>query len=548
MSFPLLLFQHVSLLICANYYSIFHSLPYTDFCYSFQLMATRQSTRVKTLKCPAPDLSTLLPAQGPSSKRKKTNAESCRDYRMKLKEDPEKWNEYRESQNEYFKKYRATLSEEKRLKQNEQARLRMQAKRNRDKESARPAPATRRSVEEQRRVWNEQYQKRTAKLTPQKRAAMNKKRREKRHQKKEDAKPTNLEGNSQQPLSCNQEMDKEKSTEVASCSNGCNSTEKASTKRTDAARRKALERARKALPNSPSKFAEVYINLGNKASPRKKKAIDQLQPSVSGSTTSTPKLQFAKIGENVVKSLASLKKNRSSMADCSRQILLSACKNRKDSSVRANSTLLGVHRSTLRKGSDSGVSSLSYRSRKKKSERKLEVEGEIKNFLELNSTPLPDKKMVSKKTGLATQVLSKPLKDVHREFQEVTGNRIGFSNFAKHRPRHVRLASKNPLRQCLCEYCENVSLKIKAINAIAAVFNNNCRIRHAFHAVDIITCGREEGRWKMDCISGSCHSCSPEKLEEHLHPILQRQGQTSWHRWESTATVINSKMASVFVF
>ena len=145
------------------------------------------------------------------------------------------------------------------------------------------------------------------------------------------------------------------------------SLEDSSMKRTDADRRKALERARKALPNSLSKFAEVYIDLGNKASPRKKRVTNELQPSVSGSTTSTPnqksELQYAKIGENVVRPLASLKKNRSSTADCSRQILLSACKNRKDSSLRTNSTLLGLHRSTLKKESDksdSGVLSLSY--------------------------------------------------------------------------------------------------------------------------------------------------------------------------------------------
>ena len=120
-----------------------------------------------------------------------------------------------------------------------------------------------------------------------------------------------------------------------------------------------------------------------------------------------------------------------------------------------------------------------------KSKKKLEKE--VKDFYSSSATLLPPKKLVSKKTGMASAVLCKPLAGLHKEFTESTGNKISYSHFAKCRPAYIRPARQNSLRQCLCEYCENVSLKIRAVNCIAAKINNNCRVRHPYHAVDLVT-------------------------------------------------------------
>lgn len=138
-------------------------------------------------------------------------------------------------------------------------------------------------------------------------------------------------------------------------------------------------------------------------------------------------------------------------------------------------------------------------------------------------------------------VLSKPLADLHREFTESTDSEISFSYFAKCRPAYIRPAWQNTLHQCLCEYCENVCLKIKVINNIVARVNNVCRIRHPYHAVDLVTCGHEEGHWHIGRVYDCCGACGPNKLTDHLRALLPHQDPVTWSSsansfilWQST--------------
>ena len=58
-------------------------------------------------------------------------------------------------------------------------------------------------------------------------------------------------------------------------------------------------------------------------------------------------------------------------------------------------------------------------------------------------------------------------------FLPCLGNYISRSNFWQLRPRNIKPANKNLLRQCQCEYCENVGLNIQTIKKIAALYCNN---------------------------------------------------------------------------
>ena len=137
---------------------------------------------------------------------------------------------------------------------------------------------------------------------------------------------------------------------------------------------------------------------------------------------------------------------------------------------------------------------------------------EISNFLESMSHPLPDKKHVSKKTGKHSAVLTKPLKDLHAHFIESGAGDVSFAQFTKCRPAHIHTSQKAHLRTCLCKYCANVELNLKVVNAMAARVNNNCRIRHVYHAVDIVTCGRQRAgpdapSWKKAYALRTCPAC-----------------------------------------
>ena len=156
--------------------------------------------------------------------------------------------------------------------------------------------------------------------------------------------------------------------------------------------------------------------------------------------------------------------------------------------------------------------------------KKGEVEGTA--FFESASQPLPDAKFVSKKTGKSESILTRPLKELYSDFHAQAEHRISFSHFAKLRPIDIRLMSTANLRQCLCEYYTNVELKLLAVNALAAKIRNECRIRHMYHDVDIITCGRQDDRiWKKCC---AYNVCGANQLDQQVQPSLQHGDPITW--------------------
>jgi len=98
----------------------------------------------------------------------------------------------------------------------------------------------------------------------------------------------------------------------------------------------------------------------------------------------------------------------------------------------------------------------------------------------------------------------------------------------------VEQMARGAMKQCQSDWAI-------AVNGIAARMNNACRIRHVYHAVDIITCGREDRQWKKDCAYRECGTCSIDQLDHHLEPLLQHQGPVTWTKWESQVSIVNGK-------
>ena len=92
----------------------------------------------------------------------------------------------------------------------------------------------------------------------------------------------------------------------------------------------------------------------------------------------------------------------------------------------------------------------------------------VHSFYEENSTVLPDKKLISKKTLKPVGFLSLPLQKLHTEYLKTHPNTcLGFSKFSSLRPAHIKLRGAMKYRACLCEYCTNVQLKLDALKNIA---------------------------------------------------------------------------------
>ena len=164
--------------------------------------------------------------------------------------------------------------------------------------------------------------------------------------------------------------------------------------RTRVAKRKALQQAKGALPNSPGKYVATVLSLIDTASPRKK-LLFEASPSCS---------RQEEVGSLFIDSVRRLKDTTSVTDRVTRRVLLEVVK--RTCSLRKRSSLLGVSRHTVKK----------HDIRWKPVKRLRTAEASATSFLEEMATPLPDKKLVSKKMGKGACLLQQSLRELHREF------------------------------------------------------------------------------------------------------------------------------------
>ena len=195
-------------------------------------------------------------------------------------------------------------------------------------------------------------------------------------------------------------------------------------------------------------------------------------------------------------------------------------------SVRARAKLLNMNRRMKER-----------KLRKKKSD---EVSQGIRDFYDKKAAFLPDQKLVSKKTGKPMQIVDKPIRDLHGEYMD-EGGHASFSTFAKCRPAHVRNMIQSQLRQCLCEYCTNVQLKINKINYLASKSHIECRIRHVYHAVQVTVC--DDGG--KDCAYRQCENCRVQQMKDFLAPLNDDDNTiVTWHAWKTRKVCMAGKEVS----
>ena len=129
---------------------------------------------------------------------------------------------------------------------------------------------------------------------------------------------------------------------------------------------------------------------------------------------------------------------------------------------------------------------------------------------------------------------------LHEEYKD-EGGHASFSTFAKCRSAHVRKMIQSQLRQCLCEYCANVQLKINKINDLASKSHIECRIRHVYHAVQLTVC--EDGG--KDCAYRQCENCGVQQMKDFLAPLNNDDDTiVTWHAWKTRKVSMAGKEVS----
>ena len=259
----------------------------------------------------------------------------------------------------------------------EQARLRMIKYRERRKkeEEENHKPTTRKDVEEhekQQAKWREQKQRYRANLTPSKKAWINKKRKEKRtsvkQQKEEELKNT-----------------LEKQTAALMFAESLQRCNAPTDTRTPEAKRKALSRARKALPKDPQQYVATVQSLHATASLRKKVAFKH-----QGFSTEN----YA-VGLHLQKAVEHLRNKKDIGSRQIRRVMLQVFE--KYGSLNKRSQILKMNKKTA-------VGHV-HPKEGKCTAKSHQIQEEVKSFFEGEAVPLPNKKQVSKKSGLPSFVL-----------------------------------------------------------------------------------------------------------------------------------------------
>lgn len=299
---------------------------------------------------------------------------------------------------------------------------------------------------------------------------------------------------------------------------------------TDAAWRKAISRAKKHLPNHPSKFATVIEGIISRSTPRRKKALSR----VCLTPSKRKRLDFLETGMSSVNyEIRRLKTSNERKNTMRRRQLVhvvagNLLKKYKKYQV---SKEIGIRWATMVKWSTEGVDV----ERKQRSDAlRSEVVKKVKDFYVQPhiSVTHAEKKSVSK-TLLQRHTLNQSKQETFKRFKEECSDvKISETKFWSLKPKSVVPLRKGRFRSCLCEKCVNVELKLKALNN---KFQSGINDKYQLNKTSL--CKYESGtEARLECIRRQCNSCGPEKLHEHLDAqIIESSDQmVQWNRWENT--------------
>ena len=134
---------------------------------------------------------------------------------------------------------------------------------------------------------------------------------------------------------------------------------------------------------------------------------------------------------------------------------------------------------------------------------------QVVQFFFENSRVLPLKKGAAK---AAKRILEKPLIELYADYQQTNRPKISFSFFCRRRPASIKTHLSMQLNQALCEVCENVNLKLKALNSQEIGVTISQFLKTAL-------CGSESKHYLRKSIDGQCQLCGPNKVKKLANTV-----------------------------
>ena len=129
----------------------------------------------------------------------------------------------------------------------------------------------------------------------------------------------------------------------------------------------------------------------------------------------------------------------------------------------------------------------------------------LKSFLDEEAVPLPHKQAC---TSTPKKILSKSLKQTFKEFnKKKPENKVSLRTVYRHKPKHIITNTHHAYRQCLCEYCSNIDLKLEVSNKICT---NPVDSRDDLSERSLCE------NLSLNCLDRSCGDCGVDKAIESL--------------------------------
>ena len=115
---------------------------------------------------------------------------------------------------------------------------------------------------------------------------------------------------------------------------------------------------------------------------------------------------------------------------------------------------------------------------------------------------------------------------------------ISKSTMRSYKPKNIFLSGKTPVSQCLCDYCENCELMMRALVAAGVKGVPSSK----YQSIESTLCNISSGQYgtqyhfrRHECISRECTECGKGKLkiilEDLNSDLLQLNRTVTWHRW-----------------
>lgn len=476
-----------------------------------------------------------LTSSGTSAKEKKTQKDYSREYRQRIKADAETYRLFRKEENERNREYRSRRTEEALQRNRELQRERQKKYRQKLKEEgheSKRTPRTRKSAEETRKMEREKKRAQRAAMSHNKRTAINKKRRDAYALKKAaKEKPT--------PLLPSTSSTSESAGDKSSVSSGALRT----------ARSRFCRKFLEDLPTQPAVRAEV-ISAGLSAlSPVSKRAVHDKLGIMS------PKAK-RRLDLDTMAAVAIKEQLKESSSKRSLQALKMRRLYTRAAIVKSKALAkhLGISRKLRKRIESANTNREGWE--EDRARRKDAVPQNIMDAIhsryEESSRDLPDARapVVTGGEVKSRKVLETSLQSLYAEYirQAGPGRVVSFATFKRLKPENILPHTSHKFRECLCEYCVNVGLKLKSMNSKLGRYAD-LKLQDVFEASRTTLCPKDGSNYKRACLERECDDCGPKLIKAHLRPALEddnlRCSTTTWYKWENAQVGSFTRMSKV---